>query len=96
VQLLSVRGARALVMAVARDERRGGVLLPAAQELADGAGAQAKRPRDGGGGFAAAVAQLDRLTQRQGSRCWHKKSSRWEKKLGRDRQHIAFPWDGKT
>jgi hypothetical protein len=96
VQVLGVRGARALVMPVGRDERRGGVRLPAAQELADGAGAQAQGLRDGGGGFAAAVAPLDRLTQRQGSRCWHEKSSRWEKKPGRDRQHIAFPGDGKT
>ena len=64
VEVLGARGARALVVVVPGSEWRVGVPLPAAQQLANGAGVQTEGLRDGHRGFAAAVALQDGLSER--------------------------------
>jgi hypothetical protein len=51
---------------------------------------------NGGGGVAAAVASRDGLTEREGNRCWHGKSSRGVEKPGCASQHIPWRRDGTT
>jgi hypothetical protein len=96
VEVLGGRAARARLVVVPGSEFRVGVLLPAVQQLADRAGAQAEGLGDGRGGFAAAVALQDGLSERERSRCWHAKSSRWEKKPGSPSQPSSCAWGGKT
>ena len=75
MQRLGGRSAGALAVAVGGGENRIGVKLPAVQELADGAWGQAEGVGDSEDGLTALVASKDGLTEGEGSRCWHGKSS---------------------
>jgi hypothetical protein len=96
VQWLGVVASWGVAVAVGRVEHGVGLVPPAAQQLADGAWGQAEGLGDGGGGLAAALAAQDGLAERQRSRCWHERSSRWGKKPGCGRQLSTWHPNGKT